>query len=109
MKLDNLATGLGIAVAAFAVVQYFKGSATRASAAGNAIVAANPNAGAVWQTLTMPLGSATGGTNMNGSLDQVYSSTSWNPDDLSATIGADAQAAMGAAGQGTANAWGFHL
>ncbi|CAN0621112.1 conserved protein of unknown function [Burkholderia multivorans] len=114
MKMNNLAMGLGVAVLGFAVIQYFKGAKARSSAGGASLpVSAYTSSGggdaAAWQTLTFPLGQATGGVNMNGMLDQVYSSTSWNPDAISAQIGADTQAAMGAAGQGTGNSWGFHL
>lgn len=106
MKLDNLAMGLGVAVLGFAVVQYFKGQHARNVGTSTVI---NPNAGALWQTLTFPLGTATGGVNMNGYVDQVYSSTSWNPDAISAAISADTLAAMNQTGQGTLNEWGFHL
>ncbi|WP_321797130.1 hypothetical protein [Burkholderia sp. BCC1988] len=108
-KLNNLATGLGVAALGFALVQYFRAKSSGASAAGNAAIAANPNAGSIWQTLTFPLGDASGGVNMTGTLDQVYSSTAWNPDAISAQIGADTVAAMGQAGQGMGNSWGFHL
>lgn len=106
MKLDNLATGLGVAVLGFAVMQYFKSQKARNTGLSTVT---NPNAGASWQSLTFPLGTATGGVNMNGSIDQVYSSTSWNPDAISAAIGADTLAAMNQTGQGTLNEWGFHL
>ncbi|WP_322084097.1 hypothetical protein [Burkholderia sp. BCC1972] len=106
MKLNNLAMGLGVAVLGFAVVQYFKGQQARNTGLSTLT---NPNAGATWQSLTFPLGTATGGVNMTGGVDNVYSSTSWNPDALGAAIGQDAAAAMNATGQGTLNSWGFTL
>jgi hypothetical protein len=108
MKANNLAMGLGLAVLGFALVRYFRGQSSSASSASAAAFNA-PNAGAVWQTLTFPLGQATGGVNMTGGLDQVYSSMSWNPDALSAQIGNDTAAAMGAAGMPDINQYGFHL
>lgn len=102
--MNNLALGLGVAVLGFVVYRAF--AQQRASSGAAAL---GPNAGATWQTLTFPLGSATGGTNMTAGLDQVYSSTSWNPDAISAQIGADTIASMGAAGQGMANQYGFTL
>lgn len=112
--LNNVALGLGVAALGFALLKYFQsagGSSGGSSAAGLSapIGATNPNAGSLWQSLTFPLGTNTGGVNVTGSVDQVYSSTSWNPDAISAQLGADAIAAMGAAGQSTANVWGFHL
>ncbi len=107
-KLNAAAMGLGLAVLGFAVYEYMKTTGAVSSQAAGAAVASNPNAGAVWQNMTFPLGSATGGTN-NVGLSNVYSSTAWNPDALSALIGQDTLASMGAAGQSTVNAWGFHL
>ncbi|MCA8355181.1 hypothetical protein [Burkholderia cepacia] len=110
--MNNLALGLGVAALGFALLKYFqsaRGGSSGSSAAGlGAPISASPNAGALWQNLTFPLGTNTGGVNVAGNVDQVYSSTSWNPDDISAQLGADAIAAMGAAGQSTANVWGFH-
>ncbi|MBU9401632.1 hypothetical protein KTE13_18000 [Burkholderia multivorans] len=103
--MNNAALGLGVAVIGFALVQYFRKS--HGAAATPVVAGANGAAG--WQTLTFPLGQATGGVNMNGSIDQVYSSTSWNPDAISALIGQDTLNAMNATGQGTLNTWGFHL
>ncbi len=107
-KLNAAAMGLGIAVLGFAVYEYMKTTGAVSSQTAGAAVAATPNAGAVWQNMTFPLGTATGGTN-NVGLSNVYSSTAWNPDALSALIGQDTLASMGAAGQSTVNAWGFHL
>lgn len=101
--LNNIALGLGVAVLGFAVYRYF----AQQRAAGGSAAALGPNAGSTWQTLTFPLGTATGGTNTIGGIDQVYTSTSWNPDAISAQIGADTVAAMGAAGQGILNTYGF--
>lgn len=103
---NNVALGLGVAVLGFAVYKYFR---TSGSNAGAAAVASNPNSGALWQQITFPLGSPSGGVNMTGGLDQVYSSGSWNPDSLSAQLGLDTIAAMGAAGQSTLNQYGFHV
>lgn len=101
--MNNAALGLGVAVIGFALVQYFKKSHSSAP------VAVGANGAAGWQTLTFPLGTASGGVNMNGSIDQVYSSTSYNPDAISALIGQDTLNAMNATGQGTLDSWGFHL
>ncbi|WP_186082802.1 hypothetical protein [Burkholderia gladioli] len=106
---NNIALGLGVAVLGFALYRYFSGQASAGQAAASGGSAASGSGGALWQGLTFPLGTATGGVNMNGTLDQVYSSTSWNPDAISALIGQDTIAAMGAAGQSTLNSWGFHL
>nr|WP_057927247.1 hypothetical protein [Burkholderia ambifaria] len=113
--LNNVALGLGVAALGFALMKYFQSARGSSSGTGAAGLGApigtttNPNAGSLWQSLTFPLGTNTGGVNVSGNVDQVYSSTSWNPDDISAQLGADAIAAMGAAGQSTANVWGFHL
>ncbi|WP_186289112.1 hypothetical protein [Burkholderia gladioli] len=108
---NNIALGLGVAVLGFALYRYFsvQAGAGQGAAAAAGSTAASGSGGALWQGLTFPLGTATGGVNMNGTLDQVYSSTSWNPDAISALIGQDTIAAMGAAGQSTLNSWGFHL
>lgn len=90
MKTQNLAMGLGVAVLGFAVFQYFK---AKQSAAGATALAA-PNAGALWQNLTIPLGTPTGGVNSMLNMDQIYSSTSWNPDSLSSLVSADSGNAM---------------
>ncbi|MDN7873865.1 hypothetical protein [Burkholderia aenigmatica] len=112
--INNVALGLGVAALGFAIVKYFQ-SARSASggSSGGSIAAAlgatsGGGAGAAWQALTFPLGTNTGGVNVAGNVDQVYSSTSWNPDAISAQLGADAIAAMGAAGQSMDNVWGFH-
>ncbi|KML60891.1 hypothetical protein VL15_07200 [Burkholderia cepacia] len=111
--INNLALGLGVAALGFALLKYFQGArgGTSGAAGLGAPIGAStsPNAGSIWQNLTFPLGTNTGGVNVAGNVDQVYSSTSWNPDDISAQLGADAIAAMGAAGQSTANVWGFHV
>lgn len=117
---NNLALGLGVAVLGFAMVKYFQTSRGVTSGGGLAPTSSGAapitgttgggtGLGSLWQSLTFPLGTATGGTNMLGYQDQVYSSTSYNPDDISATLGNDALAAMGVAGQSTANQYGFHL
>ncbi len=113
--INNMALGLGVAALGFALLKYFQGArGVSGGTGGGSITAAlgptsGGGAGAAWQALTFPLGTNTGGVNVAGNVDQVYSSTSWNPDDISAQLGADAIAAMGAAGQSTANVWGFHV
>jgi hypothetical protein len=106
--LNAAAMGLGLAVLGFAVYEYMKTQAAAGTQAAGAAVASNPNAGALWQNLTFPLGSATGGTNSVG-VSNVYSSTAWNPDAISALIGQDTLNSMNASGQSTTNTWGFHL
>ncbi|WP_246794584.1 hypothetical protein [Burkholderia perseverans] len=112
--INNIAIGLGVAALGFALVKYFQGGAGAAPAGAGSVMPINMGTTsgggnvASWQSLTFPLGTNTGGVNV-GSLDQVYSSTSWNPDSISAQIGADTLAAMGALGMSTANQYGFHL
>lgn len=106
---NNIALGLGVAVLGFALYRYFSVQAGAGQAPASSGANSSGSGGALWQGLTFPLGTATGGVNMNGTLDQVYSSTSYNPDAISALIGQDTIAAMGAAGQSTLNSWGFHL
>jgi hypothetical protein len=90
MKTHNLAMGLGVAVLGFAVWKYFQQAQ---QSAGQAALA-SPNAGALWQNLTIPLGTATGGVNSMLNMDQIYSSTAWNPDSLSTLVSADSGNAM---------------
>ncbi|MEX3955886.1 hypothetical protein [Trinickia sp. EG282A] len=108
MKANNVMIGLGVAVLGFALVQYFRAQQANASTASAAGLSA-PNAGALWAGLTFPSGTATGGVNSMLNLDQIYSSTAWNPDALSSTLGNDALGAMQSTGNSTANTWGFHL
>jgi hypothetical protein len=93
-NLNNLALGLGVAVIGFAVYQYMKSSTGSSGAATAATGAASGNAGAMWQTLTFPMGSGTGGVNSNVYADQTYSSASWNPDAISSAIAQDSQNAL---------------
>lgn len=104
--VNNVALGLGIVVLGFAVFRYFKGAG---NSAGSAAVASNPNAGALLSALTFPMGTATGGVNMNAGFDQVYSSASWNPDAISSALTQDAYGAMNSLGMSTSNQYGFHL
>lgn len=93
-NFNNLALGLGVAVLGFAVYQYMKsGSAAGAGQASGAPISSG-NAGAMWQTLTFPLGTQTGGTNGDVYMNQAYGSASWNPDAISSAIAQDSQNAL---------------
>jgi hypothetical protein len=94
-NFNNLAIGLGVAVIGFAVYEYMRSKGGSSASGGTS--GATPNAGALWQNLTFPLGTATGGTNSVG-MSNVYSSTSWNPDAISAAIAQDSQNALQAMG-----------
>jgi hypothetical protein len=93
-NLNNLALGLGVAVIGFAVYQYMRSSSGSSGAAAGAPSAASGNAGAMWQNLTFPLGSPSGGVNSNVYANQTYSSASWNPDAISSAIAQDSQNAL---------------
>lgn len=106
MKAQNLAMGLGVAVLGFAVYQYFM---AKKAAVGTAALA-SPNAGALWQNLTFPQGTSTGGVNSMLNMDQIYSSTSWNPDSLSTLVSADSGNALKAVyGVPLLNQYGFTM
>lgn len=105
MKIDHLAMGLGLAVLAFVGYQTI-----RRPSAATTNAAPSPNGGALWQTLTLPLGArGANGGNVLGTFDQVYSSASWNPDALSSELAMYGGQALAGAGISTANVYGFTM
>jgi hypothetical protein len=107
---NNLALGLGVAVLGFALYRTLRpataGAPQPALALPGMVSGGSSGGGSLWQGLTFPLGS-TGSS--PGSVNGVYTSTSWNPDAISAALAADTVAAMGASGQSMSNSYGFHL
>jgi hypothetical protein len=131
--VGNVAIGLAVAVLGFIVYKQFVGSSAvtytgTAPTAKQTTNAANPAAlaaaitagsGAVsslaslFNTTSSSAGSLNTyiptGSDLTGGLDQAYTSTSYNPDEISSDIGQDASAAMAGSGESDVNPWGFSV
>lgn len=133
--MGNVAIGLAVAVLGFIVYKQFFSSAitntnTPATAAQTSSAAklaqtaiptvsgllsnlftpttgsaASSSNSSLFGSLSGVLGNATGSTQ----LDQTYTSTSLNPDQISSDIASDTTAAMSGAGESDINTWGFTL
>lgn len=121
--VGNVAIGLAVAVLGFIVYKQFFSSAVTytgtAPTAKQTSAAANPAAlAAAVASGTTSLANLFGSLNSNvaaaapaslGGLDQTYTSTAYNPDQISADIGQDTAASMASAGESDLNTWGFSL
>lgn len=70
---------------------------------------AGSSLGSLWDTLTFPSGGTTADGGSPLSIDQTFSSTSWNPDSISTQIGQDTATLLGQSDSDTLNQWGFTL
>jgi hypothetical protein len=121
---DNVVLGLAVAVLGYVVYSHLT-SASQAQMIGvggaNRPVngSAAPNASAAWANTAGALlspfvanlnagGTRQGMTNGNYTFDQVYDSTSWNPDAISQAMQQDTYSALGAQGMDTSNQYGFY-
>jgi hypothetical protein len=128
--MGNVAIGLAVAVVGFIVYKmYINPTMVSTSAApttkqttnaGNpaalaASIASATNAvSSLFGTTSSSAGSlntylAGVGTNTTGGLDQAYTSTALNPDQISSDIASDTNAAMASSGESDLDAWGFSL
>lgn len=127
----NIAIGLAVAVLGFIVYRSLAGSAavtytgtaptaTQTSNAANAatvaasIAKASSALGSLFSTNSSSAGSLNSylggvGTDSTGGLDQTYTSTSYNPDQISSDIASDTSAAMASSGESDMDSWGFTL
>jgi hypothetical protein len=127
----NIAIGLAVVVLGFIVYKSIAGSAavtytgtaptakqtataaTPASVAA-AVASASSALGSLFGTTSSSAGSlntylAGVGTDLNGGLDQAYTSTSYNPDQISSDIASDTNAAMASGGESGINLFGFSV
>lgn len=121
--VGNVAIGLAVVVLGFVVYKQFFSSAVTytgtAPTAKQTSAASNPAAlAAAVAAGTNSLANLFGSLNSNvaaaapaslGGLDQAYTSTAYNPDQISSDIGSDTAASMASAGESDLNAWGFSL
>lgn len=121
--VGNVAIGLAVVVLGFVVYKMFINptmvSTSTPATAKQTSAAANPAAlAAAVATGSNALANLFGSLNSNvaaaapaslGGLDQTYTSTAYNPDQISADIGQDTAASMANAGESDLDSWGFSL
>jgi hypothetical protein len=116
----NMVLGVAVAVLGFVLYTRYAQAKTQAVQTNgqvqqtgpskgllNTIVGANLAASLV-SSFKGTLGGTTAGGQNSFTLPEAFTSTAWNPDEISSDIASDSYAALGAQGMDTSNVWGFY-